>query len=189
MQDALLEEYKTLREEILLHVLLEKQIFALSGTLYFLALTFMTGLKMDTNFDLLGIILLLLLIPLFIIYRNEVFTIGKIASYIEKCIEPNVKYLDWTRLHIRSTPKYESKFLKWTVWPSYIGVSIYFIILFLLSWLIPIYLKGSFYSLRSLAIMGVLSLVYMHNFIILINYKKYRTAWEKVWEESLRQHR
>ena len=52
LKDVLLEEYKTLREEILLHMKLEKQIFAISGTLYFLALTFMTGLKMDTNYDL-----------------------------------------------------------------------------------------------------------------------------------------
>ena len=184
---AVLEEYKTLREEILLHIKLEKQVFALSGTLYFLVLSFMTSSKINVNHDYSGVILLLLITPLFVIYRTEHFTIGKIASYIEKCIESKVDGLDWTRLHSQSHLRYPSKFLKWILLSSNTAVSIYFIVLLLLSWLIPAYLKGSFYSRLSLTIMVLLSLVYLWNFIVSLNFRRYRAVWEETWEKALKQ--
>ena len=184
-QNVLLEEYKTLREELMLHIKLEKQILALSGTLYFLALTFFSKLETSIDYDLCSIILILLLTPLFIIYRVEVFSIAKIASYIEKCIEPKAKGLNWTRLHIRALPTHGKKCFNWRTFEisSSAVIGIYFLVLLALSWVFPIYLKGSFLSLFPTIVMVPFSLIYIYNFLILLNYRKYRKGWESIWEE------
>lgn len=186
MSDVLLEEYKTLREELLLHVKLERQILALSGTLAFLVLTFMTRIGAVHNYDLWGVTLVVLLTPVFIIYRMEVFAVAKIASYIELCIESRIPDLCWTTRHIRSHPTFGSQLWSCGVvkLDSLTAIGIYFLVLLALSWAIPIWLKGTMPSLPALLVMIPFSTVYIINFITLKQYKSYRDEWSNIWSEA-----
>jgi hypothetical protein len=186
LQNASLEEYKTLREELLLHIKVINQIIVSSGALYFVALTFLS--KIDVNYDLSGILLLSLLIPLFFKYRYEVFTIAKIASYIEKCIETKIDGLNWTGLHMQSLSKHRSSFTLLTflggVWRN--AEVFYFLILLTLTWLLPLYLKKAFYSVGATVIMLILTAVYIYNFVVLRKYAEYRSDWDRTWDDAVR---
>ena len=145
MPNGLIEEYKSLREELLLHIKLERQILALSGTVFFIVFGVLNQVGTKLDHDLWGIILMALITPLFLLYRGEVFSIAKIASYIEKFIEPKVKGLEWTGTHIKARPRYGKQIFTWT---SFRGnphqtTSIYFMVLLAISWAVPWYLKGA----------------------------------------------
>lgn len=109
MSEAVLEEYRALREEILLHLRLRRQVVALSGSLFFVVLGFLAQSKDLVAYDLWGILCLLILLPLIMIYRYEVFAIARIASYIERFIEPRVEGLTWTRANVEAA----SHFNRW----------------------------------------------------------------------------
>jgi len=184
IESTLLEEYKTLREELLLHIRVINQILISSGTLAFVALTFL--IKIDVAYDVCGIVLLLLLIPLFFKYRDEVFSIARIATYIEKRIEQRVEGLNWTTQYNRACAAQPScfRFHRYLTRTLPHAEVCYFMILLVMTWLLPIYLNESFYSWSTTLIMGLLSAIYVYNYLILRKYRKYRQTWEKTWETS-----
>lgn len=187
---CLLEEYRSLREEMLLHLKLERQILALSGSLFFLILNFLRVSKdLNIDFTLYGVILQLSLLPLYVIFRVEVLTNAKIASYIQVCIEPKISTLSWTGLNIKATPEFYKR-AGWGIdFARHFGSNLYFLILLVLSWFIPLHLKGSFFDLYKTCdltvfiAMVILSLVYLENFFRLKSYIKKRKIWVNIWEE------
>ncbi len=183
-ESILMEEYKTLREELLLHIRVINQILISSGTLAFVALTFL--IKMDVDYDVCGIVLLLLLIPLFFKYRDEVFYIARIASYIEKRIEQRLDELNWTTQYNRACATHPScfRFHRYLTGVLPHAEVCYFMILLAMTWLLPVYLNESFYSPSTILIMGVLSAIYIYNYFILRQYRKYRLNWENIWERA-----
>jgi len=188
VSDPLIEEYKALREEILLHIKFERQILAISGTVFFVALAFLTQLSVELDRDLWGVILIGLMTPLFLLYRVEVMTIAKISSYIQKFIESKVEDLEWTGAHIEAIPKFGRGLFHW--WLLDIGASrvigFYFLILLSIAWALPWYLDGERPSWFALGIMLALSVLYIANFISLLFYRSFRARWEAIWEKSLR---
>lgn len=180
-QEALLEEYKTLREELLLHIKGINQILISSGTLAFVALTFL--IKIGVNYDVCGIVLLLLLLPLFFKYRNEVFSIARIVTYLEKRIEARVEGLNWTTQYNEACAKYRScfRFHRCLRKVSPHAEVYYFMVLLVMTWLLPVYLKKAFYSGSTTVIMAILSVVYIYNYILLRKYREYRSVWEQIW--------
>lgn len=181
-----IEEYKTLREEILLRVRLQFQAVIFSGTAFFLALTFLSRMEpYKFNVEYWGLMLLLMINPFYLMYRMHVFAIAKIASYIEKCIEPDHDGLNWTGSHILSSSinNYENlSFLdKFNV--SINIISMYFFTMTLISWVLPWKLNSGAPSIWVLAAMGFLTLIIIGNYISLRNYKTHRKAWMDIWEK------
>lgn len=185
-EKALLEEYKTLREELLLHIKGTNQILISSGTLAFVALAFL--IKIDVDYDVCGILLLLLLTPLFFKYRNEVFSIARIATYIEKRIEVKVEGLNWTTQYNEACATHPScfRFHRYLRKVSPHAEVYYFLILLAMTWSLPVYLKKAFYSGSTIVIMSVLSAVYIYNYILLRKYRQYRSFWEQIWSGKQR---
>ncbi len=177
----MLEEYNTLREELLLHIKLERQVLALSGTVAFVAFTFCAKFATVVPYDLYGVILLLLLTPIFLVYRAESFTIAKIASYIENCIESKVDGLNWTGHNINKPARRSWRVLDLS---STATGAIYFLILLLLSWGLPLYLKGKYLSIPATVAMAALSAVYLVNAVLLLSYRHYRRYWDSIWHRK-----
>ena len=186
MLNVLLEEYRTLREELLLHIRQERQIVVVSGTVYFAMLAFLAKFGQTLSVDLWGIAPIVFLTPLFLLYRAELFSIAKIASYIGRFIEPEAKGLRWTRANIESSSKFGNKLFGWFPFrvSPHQAIGLYFIVLLFISWVVPPYLKGQWPSWLALSIMAGLSLVYIANFVSLIRYRSHRLKWEKIWEKT-----
>lgn len=186
MTNGLLEEYRTLREEILLHIRLERQILALSGTVFFVGLAFLDQARSSLAPDLWGVLLIGLLTPLFLLYRAELFAIAKIAAYVQICIEPKVEGLEWTGAHIKAMPihgVHEFPRPGFEV-PPHRAIAAYFVALFGTAWSVP-FLLGEPPSWTVLGVMSILSIISFANLVSLFRFRSYRARWEKVWQRSL----
>lgn len=183
MNSNIIEEYKTLREEVLLHIRMERQILALSGTVFFVVVAFLS--KAGVSPSLWGVLLMALITPIFLLYREEVCAIAKIASYIHYCIEPRVEGLEWAHAHIDAIPKYgKDIFIRPSLElsPSRV-IGAYFLVLLAVSWALP-FIKDSHMSPGLAVVMSVLSAVYLINFVCLLRYRQYREKWDTIWQKS-----
>ena len=183
LHSARLEEYKSLREEVLLHIKLERQILALTGTVFFLALTFAAKFLPESHADIWSIVIMILLTPLFALYRAELFAIAKIASYIEEFIEPNVKGLRWTGTHIQGVKRFDkaSPRAPFKI-SSHQAAGIYFVVLLVVAWALPWVFDGCTPSWTSLGAMAILSFIYILNLASLLRYGSHRERWQNVWK-------
>jgi len=186
MSNAILEEYRTLREELLLNITLERQILTISSTIYFAILAFLCKFGNNISVGMWSIILLLVITPHFLLYRAVLFKIGNIASYIEKFIESEVKELRWTQAYIEAIPKFGKRvFGKWSFNLSkHQVIGIYYLIFLFISCFVPPYFTGKIFSPSAMCIIGILSLINIVNFIMLMRYRSFRQKWEKIWDLS-----
>lgn len=192
---AVLEEYRTLREELLLHMKWGRQIVAASGPLFFIAVGGFLQFESSEATVVLGLVLLLVLVPLFLIYRAEVFSIARIASYIEKCIEPSVDGLRWTRANAASRIEHPKskvrKFASRVMAPPTLrgGVILYFAIMVALAWWLPVHLLGHWYPGIVTVAMAALTAIFLWNCVLLALYRIRRRAWEEAWKVDLQRER
>ena len=100
----IIEEYKTLREELMLHMKLQRQALAFSGTAFFAILALLAKTDRSIDPEILGIGLLSIITPMFMLFLSESYRIAEIATYIEARIEPKVTGLEWTRLNAANKP-------------------------------------------------------------------------------------
>ncbi|MEM7456984.1 MAG: hypothetical protein AAF456_21755, partial [Planctomycetota bacterium] len=157
----ILEEYKTLREELMLHVRLERQIVGLSSTLIFVVLGVFANLDNPALNQLCGLTLLMLLAPITLLYTHETFAIAKIASYIQQHIESRVPNLSWTTKHIEGLNRFATSQDRhpWYRRVPHLSVRIcvllYFSTLTVLAWSLPFYFEASFYPVRVWVAMAI----------------------------------
>ncbi len=178
MRNALIEEYKTLRDEIITHIKLKRQMVGLSGTVVVIAITFCEKTAASISYDLLGVLLLILLVPIFLVYRAECFSIAKIASYIEKRIESKVEGLNWAGANINRPSR---RGLRIFDIRSSTTEAMYFLMLLMVSWGVPCYLKKSSLSTVAIIIMSMFSCVYLFNAFLVFKYYSYRKDCDDMW--------
>lgn len=183
LHSARLEEYKSLREEVLLHIKLERQILALAGTIFFLALTFLAKALPESHADIWSIVIMILLTPLFALYRAELFAIAKIASYIEEFIEPQVEGLKWTGTHIQGLKRFDKAGprVRFKI-SSHEAASIYFVVLLVVAWSLPWVFDACTPSWPTISGMAILSFIYILNLASLLRYGSHRERWQNVWK-------
>jgi hypothetical protein len=177
--NLLIEEYKTLRSELLLHMKQSQQVLAWSGTIAVATVGLCLKAVDIIPKEYSGLILLAIITPITLVYKHECFVIGKIASYIQHRIEPVLVDLNWTTDNFLKPNPSGLRILDFR--SSSIG-SIYFSVLLAGSWIFPWSLTGKLPNTTSIIIMSIFSVIYAINVITLFCYKHYRNGWDKIWE-------
>ncbi len=187
--DYLIDEYRTLREELMLHMKQEWQVIGASATLAFVVVGVFAKIDDPVAYQLSGLALQMLLAPLSMIYTHESFAIAKIASFLQKNVERELTGLSWTTQHIVALSRFAER-EKEHSWhervsnvPIRLAVILYFSLLLVLSWALPFYLAEGILPLSIALAMCVPTVMVIFNLLKLKAYNEHRSEWDSIWEE------
>ncbi len=195
---VLLEEYRTLREELLLHYRLSRQAIVWMSTAFVALVGLFLKFEPPVSWKLASSVHTLLLIPFLSLYQHERTKIIRIASYLEVCIEPHSEELNWSGRYVRSKKVMQVKGLKRQIrmcLQTLLGVEILFFIFGFLSVLIPWIALGSPTSggLRrvdwQLVVMVGLNLYYVYRLVWFFTWPQRREKVVERWRVFLQQER
>lgn len=181
--DIILEEYKTLREELLLHSAQKRQVIIWLTTAYIALTGVILKYGEFLNCDIASTILLLLLIPFISLYQDESDCIGSIASYIENYIEMKLPDLKWTKSNVESLdlPIYKL-FLD-----SIIGKKSIFYLFGILSWLLPYFVfENRCYRFIPTTILIILTIIYLSKILRFLTWRDRRKKETERWQKHFK---
>lgn len=178
-----LEEYRTLREELLLHLKMSIQVLIWAGAAVAAVLGILAKMESEAANSLfvlenwIGLLLLAVVTPFVIVYRQERFTIARIATYIEVRFEKNIPDLCWTT---KNAEYKKEKFGSGSKGAS----AVYFLTLISLSFAIP-FLNGTFdlAILMNQIIAALMSVVALFNIGLIYTLYRYSGARSKCLEK------
>ena len=177
----MLEEYRTLREELLMHLKQSHQVLFWSGSIVAATLGIFFRSSSSIPPDYAGLALLTILTPIVMVYRHESFIVGKIASYIQHRIESKTDGLNWTKANFNKLKN--SYYGNFELHSTSIG-SVYFAVLFALAWVLILAYFSKETGFIIISFSTILSFIFLLNIGLLIRYKPYRRNWDLTWEES-----